>query len=309
MTGPPADPTGPGELRAAGVGQCSLDYLALVEGFPAEDTKQEARRLVIEGGGPAATAMVSLQRLGVEASFSGVVSDDDAGDRIREGLASEGLDVTGLVTRPGGESQTAFIVVNTGSGSRTILWKRPTVAPLSPEELAPELKTSANLLLVDGLMMEASLAAAALAREKGVTVLLDAGSLRPGMMDLARLSDHIVCSEKFARELAPTPEGALKELSRLKPASATVTLGPEGSVTLAAGEVFTQRAFSVDVVDTTGAGDVFHGGYAYGVMRGWDIRKTVEFASAFAALKCEEPGGRSGIPGLEAALAFIREKA
>lgn len=296
-------------LRAAGVGQCSLDYIALVDGFPAEDTKQEARKLVIEGGGPAATAMVSLRRLGVEASFSGVVSDDDAGRKIREGLETEGLDVTGLVTRPGGESQTAFIVVNTESGSRTILWKRPTVPPLSQEEIDADLIASSRLLLVDGLMMEASLAAARLARERGVTVLLDAGSLRDGMMDLAALSDHIVCSEKFARDLAPAPEGALRELSRLNPASTTVTLGPKGSVTLAAGEVFTQRAFEVNAVDTTGAGDVFHGGYAYGVMRGWEIKKTVEFASAFAALKCAEPGGRSGIPGLEATLAFLRKNA
>lgn len=302
---------GAGVLTVTGLGQCSLDYIASVDGYPAEDTKAEARSLTIQGGGPVATALVALARLGVRARFMGRVSDDPPGEEIRRGLALEGVDTEGLASTPGGESQTAFIIVNSRTGSRTILWKRPTVAPLAPTDVDPSAIAASDMLLLDGLMMDASLEAARAAADHGVPVMLDAGSLRPGMMELAGMCDYVVCSERFARELVSNQPGpadpikTLEELSALNPVAATVTLGVRGSVTRSGAEVFATPAFEVPVVDTTGAGDVFHGGYAYGVLRGWDLPRTVRFASAFAALKCTRPGTRTGIPGLEDTLRFM----
>lgn len=298
-------------FTVAGLGQCSLDYIASVDGYPAEDTKAEARSLTIQGGGPVATALVALSRLGARTRFMGLVSDDRAGEEIRRGLDEEGVDTGGLIAAPGGESQTAFIVVNSRTGSRTILWKRPTVAPLAPSDLDPSFIASADMLLLDGLMMEASLEAARAARAHGVPVMVDAGSLRPGMMELVGLCDYVVCSEGFARALAPDPSNppdpkeALGRLAGPNTLAATVTLGERGSITLHDDEVFATPAFEVPAVDTTGAGDVFHGGYIYGLLRGWDLPRTVRFASAFAALKCTRPGGRAGIPGLDETLRFM----
>jgi ribokinase len=294
-----------GAPRVAGLGQSSLDIIASVRAFPAEDAKAEASSVTIQGGGPVATALVALSRLGVKTYFMGVVSDDMTGREIAAGLGQEGVDIRGLRRRPGGSSQAALIIANRRNGSRTIVWQRPTVGELGPDEVDARLIRRARLLLLDGLMKDASIEASRVARGSGVPVMLDAGRVRSGMLRLAAGADYIVASEEFAREFSGTPRKALREISLLRPKAATVTLGARGSITWSEGVTFTRRAYRVRAVDTTGAGDVFHGGYIYGVINGWAIEKTVDFASAFAALKCRRPGGRTGIPGLDETLKLL----
>ena len=292
----------------SGIGQASIDYITIVDGYPAEDTKEEAEGFVVAGGGPAATALVGLSRLGVKAYFMGVVGDDDAGAAIIKGLENESVDVKGIRVRKGGESQRAVIIVNRKDGTRTIVWKRPSASMLKAREIDLARILRSDMLLLDGLMPEASLKGAAIARDAGIPVLLDAGRVREGMMELCALSDYVVCSADFAAGLGLTPARTAERLSAMGCTAATVTLGPGGSVTLCDGRLIDQKAFDVDAVDTTGAGDVFHAGYAYGALMGWPIEKTVEFASAFAAIKCMSIGGRAGIPTLAATMRFIKER-
>lgn len=293
-------------MKVLGLGQCSLDYITLVDGFPAEDSKQEVVDFVVQGGGPVATALVALSRLGVKASILGRISDDRAGDEIRKGLRDEGVDTKGLLVKPGGRSQTAFILVNRAKGTRTICWQRPTVPPLSPVEVDPAAFKGAGILLLDGLMAEASYHAATIASKKGIPVMLDAGRMRPGMLKLASMSDFVVCSEEFVTGLKLSLKEAFKKLSGGKARAVTITLGDKGSFTWHEGRIFMQKVFRVKAVDTTGAGDVFHGAYAYGLLQGWDMKKTVEFASCVAAMKCRKLGGRTGIPTLAEATKFLK---
>ncbi len=109
-----------------GIGQCTWDYLAPIDAYPLPDSKEETGVWTEEGGGPVATALVTLARLGMRSRFHGVVGDDEAGKRIRRGLLAAGIDVSGVRVRPGAVSQTAFICVERGSGRRTIFWQRPT---------------------------------------------------------------------------------------------------------------------------------------------------------------------------------------
>src|SRR5574337_43704 len=218
-------------MRVTGLGQCSLDYIALLKRFPREDTKEEALGLAIQGGGPVATALVALQRLGVKTSFIGIVSDDAVGAEIRKGLKEEGVDIRGLKIKKGGSSQAAFILVNPGKGTRTIIWKRPTVLPPGPKELDISPIKGSNLLLLDGLMAGASLEAAREARRLGIPVMLDAGRVRPGMLRLCRFADYIVASSEFAVGLNASPVEAIKRLSSYNPKAVTITLGKKGSVT------------------------------------------------------------------------------
>lgn len=294
--------------KAIGLGQCSLDYITVLNGFPVEDAKKEVLDFVVQGGGPVATALVALSRLGVKTSFIGRVSDDRAGFEIGKGLREEGVGTKGLLVKKGGKSQSAFIVVNSKNASRTILWQRPTVPPLTTAEVDPCLFKDAGILLLDGLMMEASVRAAAIASKMGIPVMLDAGRVRPGMLKLAAMCDYVVCSEEFASGMKMGVEDALERLSRGRARAVTITLGKMGSHTWHEGRVFRQKAFSVKAVDTTGAGDVFHGAYAYGVLQGWEMKKIVEFASAVAAMKCTKPGGRTGIPALREAIGFLKWK-
>ncbi len=293
-----------------GLGQCSWDYLAVVDGYPAVDTKKEVLRWEEHGGGPVATALVALSRLGVGCSFFGVVGDDDAGRKIRASLVDENIDVRGLVTRRGSSSQVAFIAVEKGSGRRTIYWRKAAGEELRPDELGEGFPAGSDFLLLDGLMKDVSLFAAARAKEAGVPVMLDAGRLREGMIEAARLSDYVVASEEFARDLGWTgcPEDFRKSAEDLGSGVVTVTLGERGSVTFTGGGIMEIPAFRVEAVDTTGAGDVFHGGYIYGLLRGWNLERTIRFASAVAAMKCRRLGGRSGIPRLEEVNEFLNRR-
>ncbi|UCD36408.1 MAG: hypothetical protein JSU90_06165, partial [Nitrospiraceae bacterium] len=284
----------------------------LVDAFPLPDTKKEVSVFETAGGGPVATALVSLSRLGVTCSFAGIVGDDEAGEKIRKSLEEDRVDVRGLVTRRQAASQVAFICVEQKSGRRTIYWKRPSGEPLKPDDIPGDFLAGPDFLLLDGLMPEASLYAAEKARIQNTPVMLDAGRVREGMIELACLSDYIVASEEFARDIAGgdaefDPEHAVRKMTSFNARAVTVTLGSRGSITRCGSEIFRTPAFSVDAVDTTGAGDVFHGGYIYSLLMKWDMRRVLRFASAFAALKCRKVGGRAGIPSLQETERFLRE--
>ena len=295
-------------MRAICIGQCSWDSLALVERYPEPDTKAEASQWVEQGGGPAATASAALASLGVNAAFAGVVGDDADGDRIVTSLKSAGVDTSGIAVRDNSQSQSAFIAVERASARRTIFWQRPTGMPLLPDELPPGLLDGADVLLVDGLMEEVSLFAVTKAKASGVPVVVDAGRVRDGMMEICKLSDHVVGSEEFARGLGLkdiADDGFFLEASGKFPGVLTITLGHAGSVTVTGGKVLRTPAFDVDAVDTTGAGDVFHAGYAFGVMSRWETGKTLRFASLVAALSCRALGGRASLPSLQEALVHL----
>lgn len=297
-------------MIVTGLGQCSVDFLAVVNAYPHSDTKKEVLEWHEQGGGPVATALVALSRLGVNCSFYGVTGDDPAGEKIRRSLTEEGVDVKGLLQRGRNASQIAFIVIEKGTAKRTIFWKRPSGSPLLPDELGADFLNGSDFLLLDGLMRDASLAAAKRAHALGIPVLLDAGSVRPGLLDIARLSDYVVASEEFARGLGwvLAPEFLRQEKEKMGIKVLTITLGERGSITTSGDQVFEVPAFHVNAADTTGAGDVFHGAYIYGLLQGWGLRNVVTFASALAAMKCRMIGGRAGIPRLDEVVSFLRER-
>jgi ribokinase len=222
----------------------------------------------------------------------------------------EGVDVTGLVQRPSASSQTAFIAIDRFTGTRTIFWKRPSGETLRTDELRLDFLNNADFLLLDGLMQDVSLFSARKARAAGIPVMLDAGRVREGMLELARLCDYVVGSEEFATELGwkDDPGSFRQEVRKHGFGITTITLGSRGSVTFADDEIILCPAFPVETVDTTGAGDVFHGGYLYGLLQKRPLKDTIRFASAFAAMKCRKLGGRAGIPRLSEVRQFLQER-
>ncbi len=188
-------------MVVTGIGQSSWDYLTIVDSYPEEDTKKEVISWEEQGGGPVATALVALSRLGVRCRFHGIVGDDHIGERIKESLIKEGIDVKGLVKRKGTFSQRAFIIVNKRNGKRTIFWSRATGKELSPHELGTDFLNGSSFLHLDGLMKEVSLHAARIAKTRNIPVMLDAGRLREGMLEIASYCDYVVGSEAFARDI------------------------------------------------------------------------------------------------------------
>lgn len=280
-----------------GLGQCSLDYIGRIPAWPSPDSKCEFSGMIIQGGGPVATALVALSRWGLACHFAGVVGDDPFGKEITRFLREEGIDTSALVTRPGHRSQFAFIASEPG-GRRTIFWQRPTGEALKPAEIALNVLRESRVFLTDGLFIDAALAVATEARRSGVAVIVDAGTLRDGMLELARLSDCFVASESFAHSLvgAEDPLEACRRILELGPGIAGVTLGARGYVARFGDRSIVKPAYEVEAVDTTGCGDVFHAGLTYGILHGWDPERCFDLAAWAAAQVARKMGGREGIP-------------
>jgi sulfofructose kinase len=298
------------EIEVIGLGQASVDYLGRVTSFPQEDHKVELLDLEDQCGGPASTALVTLSRLGVRTSFIGSISDDFFGKVILKGLNDEGVDASCLKISPGYTSQFAFIAISSGNANRTIFWHRGSVAPLSAEDVDLTPFPGARVLHVDGLMIEASMEAARQARRMGLRVVMDAGTMREGSLDLVALVDTLIASERFAEPIVgarAATEKALDALRSLGPREVVITLGSRGSVGWGDGRIVSQAAFPVEAVDTTGAGDVYHGAYIYGLLQNWGMGESMRLASAAAAMKCRHVGARKGIPGLKEVLSFMKK--
>ena len=288
-------------VQVFGIGQCSLDYIGKVESFPLPDRKCEFTGMVVQGGGPVATALVALARWGISCAFAGVVGDDFFGRMILESLEAERIDTAGVLVRKGKDSQFAFIAAEPARGRRTIFWRRPTGLPLSPEEVDLRRVEQAKILHTDGRFVEASLATCKAARKAGVRVVADADTFHEGLVNLARWSDYFISSENFASALLKKedPREACRRIVELGPKVVAVTLGAKGYVALAEGRWIEKPAYPVDAVDTTGCGDVFHAGFIHGLLQEWDYDKCFDFAAWAAAMVSLKMGGRSGIPSLE----------
>lgn len=291
---------------AVAAGHCTVDHLGLVPRYPGLDRKEQLRAFSIQGGGPAATAAAALAVLGVPTAFVGKLSDDAFGTVARTSLVEVGVDCSRLVVAPGHVSPMSFIAVDEATGKRTVFWTRGDVPELDPAELDLSVLDGARVLLLDGHLPEVQLDLALEARRRGVEVVVDAGTLRPETEALVKVATHVVASERFAAELAGAADRALQALLDLGPHTAVVTLGEDGAVGRAGGESHVVAPFPVEVVDTTGAGDVYHGAYVYGLLQGWELRRRMEFAGCAAALKCRSLGGRAGLPTLDEVEAALR---
>jgi ribokinase len=287
-----------GSASVAGLGQCSLDFLCTIDQYPPPDTKCEFDDFLIQGGGPVATALVVLARWGIPARFAGVVCPDRFGRMILKGLNEERIDTSAVRIQEGSRSQFAFICVEKETGERTIFWGRPDASPLPPDELPEDFLMGVDALHLDGLSMDASLRLARKAKERQIPVILDAGSLRPGMLDLIRHTDHLIAAENFICQYLPESSlsSRLARLRQMGPQVVTVTLGQRGSVSLWEDIPYQLPALTVRARDTTGAGDVFHGAYIYGLVQGWEVPERIRWATVAAGLSCQSLGGRSGIP-------------
>ncbi len=279
-----------------GLGQCALDHIGIIAAYPSPNVKCEFTNLVIQGGGPVATALVALSRWNLRCYFTGVVGNDAFGTIIADSLREEGIDTGGLVVRSGHSSQFAFIVSEPNMGRRTIFWQRPTGKPLQPDELNLEVLRKSRALHTDGLFTEASLFACRKAREAGIPVVVDAGTLREGILDMVRLSDCFIVSETFSQAMAEDPLETCRMLAGLGAHFTGVTLGAKGYIALVDGRIIKKPAYPAKAIDTTGCGDIFHAGVTYGIVQGWDAEKCLDLGAWAAAQVSMQIGGRKGIP-------------
>jgi sugar/nucleoside kinase (ribokinase family) len=283
-----------------------------VADYPAENSKCEIDTLLECGGGPAANAACLLASWGASCALAATVGGDAYADRVVDDLTRWGVDAS-LVHRSSADpTPVSLILVNRQNGSRTIINRKAAVAA-DPCRIArrPDWAPGPKLLLFDGHEVEASRDAMALFPD--ARTVLDAGSARPGAVELARRVDYLVASERFARQLAGVPDlasrphqaAAMRALAEHNGRPVVITCGERGLL-FGTGDDFRHLpAFAVHAIDTTAAGDIFHGAVVYGLLKGLAWDDVLRLAAAAAALSTTVQGSRTSIPSLAQVEEFL----
>jgi sulfofructose kinase len=300
------------EYDVVGVGITAFDIVIEVDRYPGPDEKAQVPDIRYQGGGLTGTAMVTVARLGGSSAFHGAVGDDLFSEFCLREFEQDGVDVSSTRRKVGRSVVVALIVTDVSAGTRMIIATSGRAARMTPEDVDEEMIRRAGVVHVDDHHPEAALAAARAARRLGVATTMDLELANELTGEFIAVGDYTAVPLGLAAQRYGTEdpaEGARALLAEMAPSggkAAIVTAGARGSFGLWADGAWRQPAYRVDVVDTTGCGDVYHGALALGVARGWDLERSMRFASATAALKCRKPGGRMGIPTADEVAEFLR---
>lgn len=295
------------KVDLVGVGLNATDTLIPVAHYPERGSKVEIRPTAILPGGQVATAVVACQQWGLRTRYAGKVGEDSAADLHRAEFARLGVEAH-LVVAPGCPSQQAFILVD-DSGERTVLWRRDHRLTLLPEELQRDWIVQARALHLDGHDTAAATQAAIWARSAEVPVIADLDELYPGVETLLQNVDYLITSKDIPGKLTATEDLRVSlpaVRSRFGCRLTAATLGQDGVLAWDGEQFHTAPGFCVETVDTTGAGDIFHAGFIFGMLQGWPLQRQLDFACAAAALNCTGIGARGAIQSLEKIESLMR---
>lgn len=304
------------------VGHAALDYVYRIETFPPQPMKVRSLEHIESGGGMAANASAAIARLGGEVELWSRVGGDSAGERILKFLAGDGVDISNVRTFPHARSSTSAVIVDQ-TGERLIVGERDHAMPLDADWL-PLQRIAAgdtSIVMSDLRWLEGTLAAFKRARAQGVPTLIDADLGSSGVMaEFLPLTDYAIFSAPALDVFAGAGDGAAHNRRQLAKVLehgvryAGVTRGADGYRWLTADGDGEQAAFTLNAVDTTGAGDAFHGAFAWALASGAsdsaaDLADCARIASAVAALKCRRLGARAGLPTRAELDEFLRRRA
>lgn len=286
---------------AVGFGLNAVDHLIVVPSYPAFDSKTRLRQHMQAAGGQTASAMAALRRLGLKASYAGRFGSDAEGQFGYASMQGEDVDLEFAEMIQGSRTQIAFILIDERNGERTVIWDRDDKLAYTPDEVPVELARRGRILHLDAHDPPACAVMARAAHEAGAIVSLDVDNVYEGLPDLLPLIDVLISSSEFPTRLTGIADRmtAVHEIKqRFGCPIAGMTLGEQGAFVMCGGQEFTSPAFAVPggCKDTTGAGDAFHAGFIYGILRGEEIEGALRYANAVAALKCRELGARTALP-------------
>ena len=282
--------------KAVGIGACVMDTLINVPNYPKEDTKMRAESSKQAGGGPVATGLVAAAQLGAEADYI---------DDTNITLNPDNIEVLS-----GYRSFSSVIWLSAKASSRTCVFDKGNLPPLKLNDEQKKAIIDADLLMIDGNEMSGALEAVKIARENGTKVLYDAGGLYDNVECLLPYADILIPSEEFALGITgeKKAENAAKKLyEKYNPDVVVITQGKNGGTLYDGTRLTAYPAFSVKVADSNGAGDVFHGAFAAGYLKGYDFLKCCYFASGVSAVKCTGVGARESVPDFETVKKFWEE--
>ena len=298
------------DFDAIGFGLNAVDHLVVVPGYPAFDTKVRFTSYEKAAGGQTASAMVALQRLGLKTAYAGRFGSDEDGRFGFLSLEYEGVDLEFAEMIEGADNQVAFIIIDEGSGERTIIWDRDERLSYRPDEVPIDLASRGRVLHLDAHDPPACAVIAKAAHEAGAIVTADIDNVYEGVEQLLPLIDVLITSSQFPQRLTGISDlrTSLPELhSRFGCPVVGATLGVRGVIVHVDGQFIESPAFAVPggCRDTTGAGDAFHAGFINGMLKGRDLESCMQLGNAVAALKCRALGARAALPTADELSGFI----
>lgn len=293
------------------VGHLCLDTIGVLPEYPLENTSHHIEEATRQPGGPASQAAVAFQRLGGQSGFIGNIGDDSNGDLLYQDLIQEGIDVS-CVERKTGIHNFSFICVGALNHSRTMFNYHDKLPAIEFTHSKRIYIAEAKFLHVDTTHYENAMNAAKVAKELHVPISMDACSMKSDNqlnLELARMADILIMNEEYPKRLMEDDNAtrALLNIAKWGQKVVISTIGEKGCLAVIDGKVEHFAAFKVNCVDSTGAGDVFHGSFLRALLLGYDIRQAIRFSSAVSACKCQSLGGRAGIPNLSRTLQFLEE--
>src|SRR5438552_2684467 len=289
------------DFDAVGFGLNAVDHLIVVPEYPAFDTKVRFTEYERSAGGQTASAMTALQRLGLKTAYAGRFGSDEDGRFGLRAIQYEGVNLDYAETIEGADNQVAFIIIEAGSGERTIIWDRDERLSYRPDEAPVELASRGRILHLDAHDPPACAVMARAAHQSGTIVTADIDNIYEGLPELLPLIDVLITSSAFPHRMTGIGDAraSLVEMrARYGCEVVGVTLGARGALIYCEGEFIESPAFAVPggCRDTTGAGDAFHAGFIYGMLRDEDLETCLKLGNAVAALKCRGLGARTALP-------------
>jgi len=284
------------KVDVVGVGLNATDTLISVPRHPERGSKRESASVSVLPGGQVASAVIACQQWGLQTRYVGKLGDDPAAALHRQEFARAGVE-TQIVTAHGCASHQSFILVD-ASGERTVIRRHDETLLLQPNEVKREWISNARAFLIDGCDTAAAITAATWARASHIPVIADFDDAYPGIEELMKNVDYLIVSRDFPQMVCGDCDlkNSLPLLQRrFKCRLTAATLGSDGVLAWDGQQFHRACAYRVPVVDTTGAGDIFHAGFIYALLKGWSLQRELDFACAAAALNCTANGARGGI--------------
>lgn len=300
--------TGPiSKVDCLGMGIMPLDLLFEVSRFPNPGEKIDGLSLTIQGGGPVPNTLIGLSKFGFKTALIAAVGNDIFGKLSIEEIKRHKVDSSHFIIK-GNSSAVAAGFVERTSGRRTLVLERRIF--VKKRDLDFSKYPIPKILHLDGRDIEATVALAKWGKKVGAIVSFDIGSMRNDVSSVFPYVDHLVVADSYALPFTKTSgaAAAIKKLKSHGPTTVVVTKGIKGSTGYENGKFHKQAAYKVKTLDTTGAGDAFHAGYLYGLLKGYDLAERLKWGAAAAALKCTKPGARTGIPTLNEVKKFLKNR-
>ncbi|MDD3334325.1 MAG: PfkB family carbohydrate kinase [Eubacteriales bacterium] len=293
-----------------GFGNPFQDLVVELLKLPPTNVNTRIQSYCFQGGGNVPTATVAASVLGLKCAILGVAGSDMFGHASLGDFAYNGVDTSHLKLDDGKRTDFCICVTEREIHGKEFISQDGNYTPLKPEELDEKFLKSARILHIGDMLSPAKFQAAEWVREAGGKVSVDAAYYRPDLYENYRYLDLFIASEKYYNDFCKdkgsmTCEQAARYIRAQGPEIVIFTLGEKGCRGVYGDRYFELPAFTVDAVDSTGAGDVFHGAFNYAYLQGWDVPRCARFSSAVSAIKCLEFGGRAGIPNLDTVLHYL----